>query len=111
MWSVCLWEQMIRDDLTERTRKRNRNIQDMVSEIEQLSTMGQHPSIVGFIGASIDENNSADPMLIIEHMDGGCLQDVLEAKRKNGRPWRPPKATSYSWYAPAPLSRSTLEAE
>jgi serine/threonine protein kinase len=74
----------------------------MVSEIEQLSTIGQHPNIVGFVGANIDENNSADPIMILEYMDGGCLQDVLTAKSKNG-PWRPPKATSYSWYAPAPV--------
>ncbi|KAJ1471912.1 kinase-like domain-containing protein, partial [Baffinella frigidus] len=53
----------------------------------------QHPNIVRFVGANIDENNSADPIMILEYMDGGCLQDVLEAKSKNGSPWRLPKAT------------------
>ncbi|KAJ1483509.1 kinase-like domain-containing protein, partial [Baffinella frigidus] len=83
----------IRKDLTEQMRNQNRTCQDMASEIDQLSTLGQHPNIVGFVGANIDTPH--DPILIIEYMDGGCLQDVLTAKSKNG-PWRPPKATSYS---------------
>ncbi|KAJ1470043.1 kinase-like domain-containing protein, partial [Baffinella frigidus] len=87
----------IRED---RTRKeKNRSISDLVSEIALVSKLGAHPYIVGFVGASIDESNSAfsDPIMILEYMDGGCLQDVLEAQSNNGSPWRPPKATSYSW--------------
>jgi serine/threonine protein kinase len=93
---------VIREDLTVRTRDRTH--EDLV-----------HPNIVGFFGTMapiIDESN-ADPvtMIVLEFMDGGCLQDVLT---KNGRSWRPPQETSFSWYAPAPMQsigRSTLEVQ
>jgi serine/threonine protein kinase len=76
-----------------------------VSEVDLLIKIGQHPTIVGFVGASIDESNPADTSIVLEYMDGGCLQDVMAAKSKNGSPWRPPKAKSYSWYAPVPCSQ------
>jgi hypothetical protein len=100
LWGVCLWEQGIRADLTERTRKTNHTLQDLVYEIELLSKIGQHPNILGFVGANIDTPDA--PIIVLEYMDGGCVEDVLTAKSKNGL-WRPPKATSYSWYAPAPV--------
>jgi len=107
---VCVWEQAIREDLSERTRKeKSLALSDLVCEIDMLSKMRQHPCIVGFVGASIDETNPADTIIVLEYLDGGCLQDVLAAQSKNGIPWRPPKATSYSWYAPVACSRSTLE--
>jgi hypothetical protein len=111
-WGACLWEQAIRQDLTVRARKeKNRALSDLVREIKQVSRMGEHPYTVGFVGANIDTSNPADSAIVHEYMDGGCLQDFLNAQSKNGIPWRPPKATSYSWYAPDPCSRSTLEAE
>ena len=79
-------------------------------EIDQLSKM-HHPNIIGFVGASIDERNPADTLIVLECMDGGCLQGVLDSKSKNGRPWRPPKATSFSWCKPNPCRRSTLETQ
>ena len=99
----CLLEQVIRDDLTVRTRKRNRTLEDLVCEIDQLSKIGLHPNVVGFVGAYIDEGNFAEPIVVLEYMDGGCLQDVLAAKSKNGGSWRPPKETSFSWYTPTPM--------
>ena len=99
---VYLWEQAIRKDLATGTRKEKSCVRsDLVCEIDQMSKI-EHPYIVGFLGANIDES-TADTMIVLEYMDGGCLQDVLTAQRKNGSPWRPPKATSYSWYAPAPV--------
>ncbi|KAJ1482085.1 kinase-like domain-containing protein [Baffinella frigidus] len=86
----------IRADLTERTRKTNHTLQDLVYEIELLSKIGQHPNILGFVGANIDTPDA--PIIVLEYMDGGCVEDVLTAKSKNGL-WRPPKATSYSWCA------------
>ncbi|KAJ1469650.1 kinase-like domain-containing protein, partial [Baffinella frigidus] len=91
--------QAIREDLTVRTRERNRTLEDLVCEIDQLSKIGQHPNIVGFVGASIDENNFTEPVIVLEYMDGGCLHDVMAAKSKNGSSWRPPKETSFSWCA------------
>ncbi|KAJ1468655.1 kinase-like domain-containing protein [Baffinella frigidus] len=87
----------IRADLTERTRKTNHTLQDFVYEIDLLSKIGQHPNILGFVGANIDTPDA--PIIVLEYMDGGCVEDVLTAKSKNGSPWCPPKATSYSWCA------------
>ena len=99
----CLPEQAIRDDLTVRTRKGNRTLEDLVCEIDQLSKIGLHPNVVGFVGAIIDETNFTEPIIVLEYVDGGCLQDVLATKSKNGGSWRPPKETSFSWYAPTPM--------
>ena len=66
-------------------------------EIEFLSKIGEHPYIVGFVGATIDKSNPTGTLIVLEYMEGGCLQDMLTAQSKNGSPWRPPKATSYSW--------------
>ena len=101
---VYLWGQAIREDLTTGTRKEKSSVRsDLVREIDQMShNVGEHPYIVGFLGANIDES-TADTMIVLEYMDGGCLQDVLTAQSKSGSAWRPPKATSYSWYAPAPV--------
>jgi len=109
---VCLWEQAIREDLAERTQKeQTRALSDLVCEIDQLSKMGKHPNIIGFFGASVDEDHPADTLIVLECMGGGCLQGVLADKSKNGKPWRPPKATSFSWCTPDPCSRSTLETQ
>mmetsp|Transcript_64207 Transcript_64207/g.147126 ORF Transcript_64207/g.147126 Transcript_64207/m.147126 type:complete len:457 (+) Transcript_64207:69-1439(+) len=89
----------IREDLTLPAQKRNRALQTLVCEVKAMSKMGTHPGIVGFVGANIDERNSAEAFILIEYMDGGCLRDVLAAQSKNGTPWRPPKATSFSWCA------------
>ncbi|KAJ1484957.1 kinase-like domain-containing protein [Baffinella frigidus] len=86
---------VVRDDLMLRTREGNRILEDLACEIDQLAKIGPHPNIVGFVGANIDA--SAEPVIVLEYMDGGCLQDVLAAKSKNGRSWRPPKETSISW--------------
>ena len=106
-----MWEQAIREDLTLPAQRRNRALQTLVCEVKEMARMGQHPNIVGFVGAHMDQNNSAEAFVVLEYSDGGCLQDVLTAKSKNGSPWRPPKATSFSWCAPTPCSRSTLEAQ
>jgi hypothetical protein len=42
--------QTIRADLTVRTRERNRTLPDLISEIELMATIGEHPNIVGFVG-------------------------------------------------------------
>ena len=89
---VCPWEQVVRGDLAE---GHNVATMDLVSEIELLPKIGHHPNVVGFVGACVSDH----PIMIFEYMDGGCLDDVLTAKRKNGSPWRPPKETSFSWCA------------
>ena len=98
---LCLWEQAIREDLASRTQKeQTRALSDLVCEIDQLSKMGAHPNIIGFVGARVDEAHPADTLIVLECMDGGCLQGVLADRSKNGRAWRPPKATSFSWCTP-----------
>ena len=67
------------------------------------NVVGQHPNVVGFVGANIDAMNFAEPIIVLEWLDGECLQDALTAKGKNGSSWRPPKETSFSWYAPIPV--------
>ena len=95
--------QTISAELTERTRGWDRAIEDLVCEIDILPTIGQHPNILGFVGsaAQISEDPLASPTIVLEYMGGGCLEDLLAVKRKNRKTWRPPKATSFSWYAPA----------
>ena len=77
-------------------------MEDLVSEIEQMSQIGKHPSVVGFVGANI-ASDSADPIILLEYLDGGCLQDAMDEKSKYGGPWRPPKETSSSWCALTPI--------
>ena len=95
--------QTISAELTERTRGWDRAIEDLVCEVEILPTIGKHPNILGFVGtaAHISDDPLASPTIVLEYMGGGCLEDLLATKRKNGKTWRPPKATSFSWYAPA----------
>mmetsp|Transcript_42688 Transcript_42688/g.97102 ORF Transcript_42688/g.97102 Transcript_42688/m.97102 type:complete len:548 (+) Transcript_42688:268-1911(+) len=85
----------LRADQPEATRLRVHSLKDILHEAEIMANVGAHPHVLAFVGIFA---SSTDPFLVIEYMDGGSLDDVLKAKRdQKGKPWRPPKVTSFGW--------------
>jgi len=61
----------VRDDLTAEQRIQNRSVEDLVQEVNMLSSVGLHPRIVRFIGCILDPTEAAASPTIVEEFLGG----------------------------------------